>query len=46
MIALINKHKTEASKVAEAMKEAFESTGFRASAFATPPGKGLHVSEM
>ena len=46
MIALINKRKTEASKVAEAMKGAFESTGFKASAFATSPGKGIHVSEM
>jgi homoserine kinase len=46
MIAIINKRKTNASKVVGAMKEAFESTGFKATAFATTSGRGVHVLEM
>jgi homoserine kinase len=46
MMAIVNKRKANASKVAEAMKAAFESIGFTATAFATTSGKGVHVLEM
>jgi homoserine kinase len=46
MLAVVNKRKAMGLKVAEAMKQAFESTRLRASAFATSPGRGVHVSEM
>ena len=46
MIAIVNGKKANALKVAEAMKKAFESTGFKATAFATQPGRGAHVLEM
>jgi homoserine kinase len=46
MIAIVNKQKANASKVTAAMKEAFESTGFTATAFVTTPGRGVHVLEM
>src|SRR4030065_2349839 len=46
MIPIVNKRKAKASKVAEAMKEAFESTGFRATSFVTTAGRGVHVLEM
>ena len=46
MIAVVNKKKADASTVANAMKEAFESTGFKATAFATKPGRGVHELEM
>ena len=46
MIAVVNKKKADASTVAKAMKEAFESTGFKATAFATKPGRGVHELEM
>jgi len=46
MIAIVNKKNANSAKVAEAMKEAFESTGLKATAFATAPGRGTYVSEM
>ncbi len=46
MIAIVNRHKTNALKVAEAMRKAFESSGFTATAFVTQPGGGVHVLEM
>ncbi len=46
MIAIVNRHKINALKVAEAMKKAFESSGFTATAFVTQPGGGVHVLEM
>jgi len=46
MIAIVNKKKTDASKVANAMKEGFESAGLNATAFATRPGKGVRLLEL
>jgi homoserine kinase len=46
MIAIVNKKNANSAKVAEAMKKAFESTGLKATAFATAPGRGTYVSEM
>jgi homoserine kinase len=46
MIAVINKKKADAAKVASAMKEGFESAGFKATAFATRPGGGVSLMEM
>jgi homoserine kinase len=46
MIAIVNKKKVDSSKIAEAMKEGFESAGFNASAFATRPGGGVRLLEM
>jgi homoserine kinase len=45
MIAIVNKKKASSAKVVEAMKKAFESTGLKATAFASTPGKGVHVLE-
>ena len=46
MIAIVNKKKADASKIASAMKEGFESAGLNATAFATKPGKGVRLLEM
>jgi len=46
MIAVVNKTKADAAKIAGAMKEGFESAGFGATAFATRPGKGVCLMEM
>ncbi len=46
MIAVVNKAKADAVKVADAMKEGFKSAGFEATAFATRPGKGACIMEM
>ena len=46
MIAVINKNKADAAKIADAMKEGFESAGFEATAFATRPGGGVRLMEM
>jgi len=46
IIAVINKKKADAAKVASAMKEGFESTGFEVTSFATRPGKGVCLMEM
>lgn len=46
MIAIINRRKADAIKVAEAMKNAFESVGFTATAFATSVGRGVYSLEM
>lgn len=46
MIAIVNKQKTNATKVVEAMKKAFESAGFAATAFATTVGRGVYALEM
>jgi len=45
MIAIVNKKNANSDRVAEAMKEAFESTGLKATAFATEPGRGTHILE-
>ncbi len=45
MIAIVNKMKANAAKVANAMKAGFESSGLGATAFATEPGRGVYVSE-
>jgi homoserine kinase len=46
MIAIVNKRKAESAKVCAAMKSAFESSGFAATAFVTTAGRGVHVTEM
>jgi homoserine kinase len=46
MIAIVNKKKADASKIARAMKEGFESARLNATAFATRPGKGVRLLEM
>ncbi len=46
MMAIVNKRKANAPKVANAMKAAFESAGFAATAFATTAGRGVHALEM
>jgi homoserine kinase len=46
MIAIVNKNKADAAKIADAMKEGFESAGFEATAFATRPGGGVSRMEM
>jgi homoserine kinase len=46
MIAVVNKKKTDASKVAAAMKQGFESAGFEATAFTTKPGRGVCLMEL
>jgi homoserine kinase len=46
MIAIVNKNKADAAKIADAMKEGFESAGFEATAFATRPGGGVSLMEM
>ncbi|RJS80082.1 homoserine kinase [Candidatus Bathyarchaeota archaeon] len=45
MIAVVNALEVDASKVAEAMREGFESAGLSAEAFYTRPGRGVHVLE-
>jgi len=45
MIAIVNKNKVNATKVAKAMKEAFEDTGLAATAFVTAPGRGAQILE-
>jgi homoserine kinase len=46
VIAISNKRKANSAKIAAAMKKAFESAGFPATAFVTTAGKGVQVSEM
>lgn len=46
IIAVVNKKKADAAKVAAAMKEGFGSAGFEATAFATRPGGGVSIVEM
>jgi homoserine kinase len=46
MIAILNKKKADASKIAKAMKEGFESAGQEATAFATRPGRGVSLLEL
>jgi homoserine kinase len=45
VLAVINKKKADAAKVAEAMREGFKTAGFEATAIATKPGKGAHIME-
>jgi homoserine kinase len=45
MLAVVNKRNSDATKVAEAMKEGYRSAGFEATAFATRPGKGVCLQE-
>ncbi len=45
MLAVVNKKKADAVKIAEAMKEGFKSAGFEATAFATRPGRGVRLME-
>jgi len=46
MIGIVNKKKEDATKVARAMKEGFESVGLEATAYNTKPGKGVRLMEM
>ena len=46
MIAIVNKNKGNAEKVAEAMHEGFRTAGYDSNAFATRPGKGACLVEM
>jgi hypothetical protein len=46
MIAIVNRRKANASKVSKAMKEAFESTGMKATVFTTASGRGTYILEM
>jgi homoserine kinase len=46
MIAIVNKKKADASKIANAMKEGFKSAGLNATAFATRPGRGVCLLEL
>jgi len=46
MVAVVDKRKADSVKVADAMKEGFESAGFKATAFATRPGGGVSLLEM
>ncbi len=45
VIAIINKKKADAVKVAEAMKEGFKMAGYDSTAIATRPGRGAHITE-
>jgi homoserine kinase len=45
MLAVVNKKKADAAKIAEAMEEGFQSAGFGATAFATRPGRGVRLME-
>ncbi len=45
VIAVVNKKKANAAKVAQAMKEGFETVGLEATAFATRPGSGVCLME-
>jgi len=45
VIAIINKKKADAVKVAEAMKEGFKMAGYDSTAIATKPGRGAHITE-
>jgi homoserine kinase len=45
MLAVVNKRKADATKVAAAMREGFKSAGYEATAFATKPGKGVSLME-
>ena len=45
VIAIINKKKANAEKVAEAMKQGFKTAGFESTAIATRPGRGAHILE-
>ncbi len=46
MIAIVNKNKGDAAKVAAAMHEGFHSAGYDSHAFATKPGRGAYLVEM
>ena len=46
MMAIVNSNKADASKVAEAMKEGFESVDVGAETFCTKPGKGVSLLEV
>jgi homoserine kinase len=46
MVAVVNKMKANAHKVADVMREGFESAGVDATAFATRPGKGVRLLEL
>jgi homoserine kinase len=45
MLAVVNKQKCDAIKVAEVMREGYLSAGFEATAFVTKPGKGVCLQE-
>jgi galactokinase len=44
-MAIVNKKKVDAIRIAEAMKEGFKTAGFEAIAFVTKPGKGVCLVE-
>jgi homoserine kinase len=45
VIAVVNKKKADANKIAEAMKEGFKTAGYESTAIATKPGRGAHIME-
>jgi homoserine kinase len=45
VIAVENKKKADANKIAEAMKEGFKTAGYESTAIATKPGRGAHIME-
>jgi homoserine kinase len=46
MMAIVDKKKVDALKVAVAMEEGFESVGVKAKAFSTKPGKGITIKKV
>jgi homoserine kinase len=45
VIAVLNKRKADATKIAEAMKVGFKTAGYESTAIATKPGRGAHIME-
>ncbi len=45
VIAVLNKRKADATRIAEAMKEGFKTAGYESTAIATKPGRGAHIME-
>jgi homoserine kinase len=45
VIAVLNKRKADATKIAEAMKAGFKTAGYESTAIATKPGRGAHIME-
>ncbi len=45
VLAVLNKRKAEATKVAEAMKQGFKTAGYDSTVITTKPGKGAHITE-
>jgi homoserine kinase len=45
VLAIVNRQNADSSRVASEMKKAFRLAGFEATAFATRPGRGVHILE-